>query len=73
MKKTMFPRSFVIWKDEHTMTIIVRNRVVYDYRGKYYVLDDLYEYWRLEIEPKILKEREAALKKLFIRKEDENK
>ena len=52
MKKTMFPRSFVVWKDEHTMTIIVRNRVVYDYRCKYYVLDDLYEYWRLEIEPK---------------------
>lgn len=77
MKKTMFPREFVEWLIHNTMEATNYSPMLYLRKGvtvyyqKEYHLDDMYEYWRLKIEPKILREREAALKKLFIRKEDE--
>jgi len=80
MKRTMFPRAFLIWiidEQEIFLGELSERYIINDNPHKngkrLETLDEFYEYWRLEIEPKILKEREAALKKLFIRKEDENK
>ena len=85
----MFPREFVEWLIHNTMEATTYSPMLYlkyqskddiaEHGGQWFDftrewhIDDLYKYWRLKIEPKILKEREAALKKLFIRKEDENK
>jgi hypothetical protein len=55
MKKTMFPRNFIIWKDEYASVILIKNGKYghwYIYDGEFYSLDKLYKYWRLEIEPK---------------------
>ena len=58
MKKTMFPRSFVLWKDEVVIHRggdkywIIKDCTEGDFQLTEYNLDKLYQYWRLEIEPK---------------------
>ena len=74
----MFPREFVEWLIHNTMEATNYSPMLYLRKGitvfyqKEYNLDDMYTYWRLVIEPKTKEERDIVLKKLFIRKEDEN-
>ena len=51
--KTMFPREFLLWFVENCWYNEIDN--MFGVVGKHdviYTLDDLYKYWRLEIEPK---------------------
>lgn len=65
MEKTMFPREFVIWKDKftehcknsfspHYQQYRADTRGIYpeEFKWLWFDLDGLYEFWRLEIEPK---------------------
>ena len=58
-KRSMLPRAFLIWFFDHYKyynTIQVDNEPLrYGWQISYYpegTLDEIYEYWRLEIEPK---------------------
>ena len=77
MKKTMFPREFVEWIGENELYRNKGKDGKWIFQVDPYIIwkstDELYQYWRLEIEPKTKEERDIVLKKLFIRKEDENK
>jgi hypothetical protein len=50
--KTMFPREFVIWKDRNIIYDKEIDCYWHPLQQYWCSFDKLYEYWRLEIEPK---------------------